>query len=119
MTVEPSIFTTATTLVFAFFYLFYLLYISSKRKIEIYDGLLLSLVAIIPGLFVLFPEISTTLAEIYDIDNTYTVWFGLLIAVLYILMIRLTIKVNNLNKLNIKLLQEISILSVRKKREKK
>ena len=110
MKTDISFLTTFVILTFSFFYLLYLFYISSQRKLDFYDTIFLSLVSIVPAIFIISPNISYYLNQFFNIKNTFSIWFGLLIAVGYILIIRLSIKVHEINKLNINLTQEISIL---------
>lgn len=110
MTTEVSFLTISATVLFSICYLVSLLYISAKRKIDIYDTVYLSSISIVPSSFIIFPELTNLLSNVFNIKITFAAWFIFLLVIVFICILRLSIKVNELSKINKDLIQEVSIL---------
>jgi len=98
-------------LVFSFFYLFYLLRKSAKREIDLIDTFLLSFVAFIPSLFAVFPKFTDVVVSFSGVTFPFVVWFGLLFAVIFYILIRISRKIYKIENNNKKIIQELSIIS--------
>ena len=75
-----------------------------------YDLVMLSTVAIVPGIFVAFPTIAFWLSNIAGVRFPFVVMFGILFTFLFVFVHRLTIKLHILEVDNRLLIQEISLL---------
>lgn len=96
--------------VFAIGYLFFLIRKTAHQQLDIYDLVMLSTVAIIPFIFIAFPGIALWVAEISGVEFPFVVMYGLLFAILFIFIHRLTVKLHRLEMDNRLLIQEISLL---------
>ncbi|HAW49543.1 TPA: DUF2304 domain-containing protein [bacterium] len=111
MEYHPTIQTTIFISLFLVVYLVVLLKNTIKNAIDLYDFLLLSSVAIIPSIFVLFPKFSEFLARLFGVAFPFVVLFSLLLLIIFVYLYRLVVKINNLNNKNILLIQELALLS--------
>ncbi|MEQ8969653.1 MAG: DUF2304 domain-containing protein [Coleofasciculus sp. C1-SOL-03] len=99
--------------IFIIGYLFILIKKTIKNTIDLYDLLLLSSLAIFPGLFVFAPRFVENLAHLIGVEFPFVILFGSLFVCVFIYLYRLIIKVNKQDKLNLLLIQEISLLKQR------
>lgn len=104
-----SLQTTIIVSLFAFCYLSFTAVETAKQKLDIYDLIMLSAVAIIPLIFVLFPSFSDWVAKISGVAFPFVVMFGVLFAILFIFIHRLTAKIHLLERCNRLLIQEMSL----------
>jgi hypothetical protein len=95
---------------FALCYLYFTARETAKHKLDIYDLIMLSAVAIIPLVFVLFPMFSDWVAKVSGVAFPFVVMFGLLFAILFIFIHRLTAKIHQLECCNRLLIQEVSLM---------
>lgn len=105
-----SLHTVAIIVLFALCYLSFTAYETAKQKLDIYDLIMLSAVAIIPLIFVLFPMFSDWVAKISGVAFPFVVMFGLLFVILFIFIHRLTAKIHRLEYCNRLLIQEVSLM---------
>ena len=96
--------------VFAFGYLFFITRKTARQQLDLYDLVMLSTVAIVPGIFVAFPTIAFWLSNIAGVEFPFVVMFGILFAFLFVFVYRITIKLHILEADNRLLIQEISLL---------
>ena len=96
--------------VFAFFYLLFLARKAAHHQVDVYDVFMLSMVAIVPGFFVIFPRIVYWIAKIVGIEFPFVIMFGFLFAIIFLFIHRLTIKIHRLESENRLLIQETSLL---------
>lgn len=104
---------TNTYIFIAIFAVGYMAFIAAKtarRQLDLYDLVMLSTVAIIPGLFVAFPRLSEWLAGVVGVEFPFVVMFGMLFAILFIFIHRLTVKIHRLELDSRLLVQELSLL---------
>ena len=102
-----------TIFVVIFFSLAYTIVIIRKtalQQVDIHDLVMLSSVVIIPSVFVGFPDVAFWFAKFAGVEFPFVVMFGMLIAILFIFVHRLTIKLHRVEKDNRLLIQEICIL---------
>ena len=105
--------TIKTVTLISFFAIGYMFFISRKaarRELDIYDLVMLSAVAIVPVICVAFPQVSSWLAKIAGVEFPFVVMFGMLFAVLFIFIHRLTVKIHRLESDSRLLIQELSLL---------
>ena len=96
--------------IFAICYLYYTARATARQQLDIYDLIMLSAVAIIPSSFVLFPVFAEWIAKVSGVVFPFVIMFGLLFAILFIFIHRLTAKIHRLEHHNRLLIQEISIM---------
>lgn len=102
--------TIIAVLVFALGYLFFLARATARNKLDIYDLIMLSMVAIVPSTFVLLPKLAEYIAQALGVLFPFVVMFGALFAILFIFVHRLTSKIHCLERENRLLIQEVSLL---------
>jgi hypothetical protein len=96
--------------IFAIGYMFFIVRKTARRQLDIYDLVMLSMVAIIPFVFVLFPQFAYWLSNIAGVEFPFVVMFGMLFAILFIFIHRLTVKIHRLELDSRMLIQELSLL---------
>ena len=96
--------------IFANGYLFFIIRKTARRQLDIYDLVMLSTVAIIPIVFVAFPRFSYLLADVAGVGFPFVVMFGMLFAILFTFIHRLTVKIHCLELDSRMLIQELSLL---------
>lgn len=116
---QSNIHTITAVSVFAITYLCFIAYATARNKLDIYDLIMLSTVAIIPLVFVLFPDAVVNLAHFLGVLFPFVIMFGSLFAILFIFVHRLTVKIHSLENDNRMLIQEISLLKTKQYTMKK
>jgi len=104
---------TNTYFLIVFFTLAYFVFIARKtarQQLDLYDFVMLSMVAVIPATFTFWPNIAFWLADLAGVAFPFVIMFGTLFLVLFLFVYRLTVKMHKLEKDNLLLLQEVSIL---------
>ena len=96
--------------VFTIGYLAFLLHRTLRQKLDLYDLFMLSTVAVLPAVFAFFPATAGWIAELAGVAFPFVVMFGLLLAVLFMLVHRLTAEFYRLDEQNRALAQELSLL---------
>lgn len=99
-------------LLFAIVYMFYIIRKTARQQLDIYDSVMLSTVAIIPVFFVSLPKIAFLLSNLAGVDFPFVVMFGMLFAILFIFIHRLTVKIHRMESDNRLLIQELSLLKL-------
>lgn len=107
--------TMLIVILFALSYLFLLLKKTARQQLDIYDLIMLSTVSFIPMLFVLFPSFADWVAYFTGVAFPFVIMFGLLFAILFIFIHRLTLKLHRLELDNRLLIQEVSLLRQKNK----
>lgn len=102
--------TKVAILLFAVLYMFHVFRKTGKRQIDLYDLFMLSAVALVPAFFVLFPSATQALTDLIGVAFPFVLLFGILLAVLFVFIHRLTTKVHRLEHDNYLLVQELSLL---------
>lgn len=95
---------------FAIGYMFFIIRKTARRQLDLYDLAMLSTVAIIPGAFVAFPNLAYWLANIAGVEFPFVVMFGMLFAILFVFIHRLTVKLHRMESDARLLIQEVSLL---------
>lgn len=104
---------TNTYLLIAFFAIAYLSFIASKtarQQLDLYDFVMLSMVAVVPATFTFWPNIANWLADLAGVVFPFVIMFGALFLILFLFVYRLTVHMHKLEKDNLLLLQEVSLL---------
>lgn len=115
MNVNSHIQTAVVVIIFSIWYLAGILRRTAKNQMDIYDLVMLSTVAIIPGLFIALPNTAIIVSKLVGITFPFVLLFAILIAVLFVFIHRLTMKVHKIEDDNRLLIQELSLLREQKK----
>jgi hypothetical protein len=95
---------------FALIYLIAILRKTARQELDLYDFFMLSMVALLPAVFTFAPALAKWVAEITGVAFPFVVMFGMLLAVLFIIIHRLTTKVHKLEHQSRLLVQEVSLV---------
>lgn len=110
--VLPSAETVAVISAFALIYMLVLLRKTLQGKFDLYDLLMLSMVAIIPAGFALFPSLAYLLSHLTGVVFPFVVMFGALFLVVFAFMHNITARLHKLERQNWALIQEQSLLAM-------
>jgi hypothetical protein len=97
----------------------YIIKKTSRQKLDIYDLAALSSVAVIPCLFVFFPGGFEKISRFLGVAFPFVVMFGAILAILFIFVHKLTVKIHFLENENRLLVQRLSLLQYEAKRASK
>ena len=106
---SPSIQTLIATGVFTFGYLSFLFVKTASKKIDLYDFVMLSNLALTPCVFLFFPDFSHFIAKLFGVRFPFVILFGLLFFVVFILLNRILRSIHRLEAQNRRLTQELSV----------
>lgn len=95
---------------FSIAYLSLLIRKTARHQLDIYDLLILSTVAIFPFTLAAAPELALWLTHITGVEFPFVVMFGMLFAILFLFIHRLTIKIHQLEQDVRRIIQEASLL---------
>jgi hypothetical protein len=115
--VTPSAVTVAIISGFALVYMLVLLRRTLQGKFDLYDFLVLSMVAILPAGFALFPRLAYLISHLTGVVFPFVVMFGALFLVAFVFMHNITERLHKLERQNWALLQEQSLLALELKRK--
>jgi hypothetical protein len=110
MTYEPTTHTTVLVAIFAAWYLLVLSRRTLTGRLDFYDLIMLSMVALLPAIFVFWPRLAEIVGILAGVTFPFVVMFGVLTLVVFIFLHRITLKLHKLERLNRLLVQEISLL---------
>lgn len=110
--VLPSAETVAIISAFAFIYMLVILRKTLQGKFDLYDLLMLSMVAIIPAGFALFPKFAYFLSHVTGVVFPFVVMFGALFLVVFAFMHNITARLHKLERQNWALIQEQGLLAL-------
>jgi hypothetical protein len=110
--VLPSIETMIVITAFALIYMLVLLNKTLKGRFDLYDFLMLSMVAIIPAGFALFPNLAYLVSHLTGVVFPFVVMFGALFLVVFVFMHNMTARLHRLERQNCALIQEQSLLTL-------
>lgn len=105
-----NIHTLVFVTVFATFYLLFLIRKTARQQLDIYDLVMLSTVAILPSIFVYFPEVAFGISKLLGVEFPFVIMFGMLFFFIFIFVNRLIVKLHRLESDNRLMIQEISLL---------
>jgi hypothetical protein len=83
-----------------------------QGKFDLYDFVILSMVAIIPAAFALFPTLAYLLSHLTGVVFPFVVMFGALFLVVFAFMHNITQRLHKLERQNWTLIQEQSLLEL-------
>ncbi|MEJ2125077.1 MAG: DUF2304 domain-containing protein [Alphaproteobacteria bacterium] len=120
--IAPSLQTIALISLFAALYLYWVFRKTIAMKLDLYDLIMLSMVAIVPLVFVTFPAIAMSVSSFTGVVFPFVVMFGGLFLVLFVFMHRMTARLHKIERQNCALVQEVGLLhleldEVRRKRQ--
>ena len=110
MNYHPSWQLVLAIVLFAACYLTYVTRKLLRGRIDLYDFIMLSTLAGIPALFVLWPGFTMFVARAFGIELPLAVMFGALFLVAFLLIHQLISKVHKLEAQSRRLVQELSLL---------
>ncbi len=110
--VLPSTETITVISAFAFIYMLILLRKTLQGNFDLYDFLMLSMVAIIPAGFALFPKLGYLLAHLSGVVFPFVVMFGALFLVVFAFMHNITQRLHKVERQNWTLIQEQSLMAL-------
>jgi hypothetical protein len=110
----PSVQTLVVIAVFALLYMRFLVKKTLRERLDLYDLLLLSLIALVPAFFAFFPYASDLITEFTGVAFPFVIMFGILFAVVFILVHRLAVRIHHLETLNRSVIQELALLDRKK-----
>lgn len=119
MNYQPTLPTLIFTTLFLMIYMLVMLKKTIRRKIDLYDLILLSSVAIVPAIFVYFPIVGTVLTQLTGVLFPFILIFGALFLIVFVFIYRSITQQNEIEKKVILLTQEISILKESLSKRKK
>jgi len=102
--------TIALILLFAAGYLTLILRRTARSQLDLYDLVMLSTVATIPVIFAIFPSVTYAITVATGVTFPFVILFGILLAVLFLFIHRLTVKLHRLERDSRLLVQELSLL---------
>lgn len=108
--VLPSAETVFVISAFALTYMLVLLKKTLQGKFDLYDFMMLSMVAIIPAGFALFPRLGYLVSHLTGVVFPFVVMFGALFLVVFAFMHNMTARLHRLERQNCALIQEQSLL---------
>lgn len=114
MTVDagPTTHTVIIIIVFSIVYLLIVLRRTLRGEFDLYDLIMLSMVAIVPFIFVVFPSLASYVSQVTGVVFPFIIMFATLFLVVFIFMHRMTARLHKLERQNCALLQELSLLSL-------
>lgn len=110
--VLPSNETVVVISAFALIYMVVLLRKTLQGRFDLYDFLMLSMVAIIPAGFALFPKLAYLISHLTGVVFPFVVMFGALFLVVFAFMHNITARLHKLERQNWALIQEQSLLTL-------
>lgn len=106
----PSLPTQIASFLFCVLYLSFLFRRLNQARLDVYDAVMLSAVAIGPALFIFVPDFSNGLANWLGVAFPFVILFSGLFVIMFLFVHRLTITLHKLQKQNRALIQEVAIL---------
>lgn len=110
--VLPSLETVVVNSAFALIYMLVLLRKTLQGKFDLYDFMMLSMVAIIPASFALFPKLAYLVSHLTGVVFPFVVMFGALFLVVFAFMHNMTARLHRLERQNCALIQEQSLMAL-------
>jgi hypothetical protein len=91
---EPTSETEIFIAIFLVAYMWILLRQTVRRSLDVYDFLLLSAVAIVPGGLVFFPGLASRVARLIGVEFPLAIIFGALFLIVFVFLYRLVVRAN-------------------------
>ncbi len=96
--------------IFLFFYIGFLLRKAINGRLDLYDLIFLSAVAVLPAAFLFFPGLALAVSQLLGVAFPFVALFSILFALIFIFMHRLTVQNDLLQQRTRVLVQEIGLL---------
>ena len=112
-TFDPSPQTIVVVAAFCVIYLAVLLRRTVKGRLDLYDFLSLSTVAVVPSAFVFLPRFAEAVGRLAGVEFSFVAMFGALFVVLFMSIHKLTIHVHDLELRNRELVQAMALVEQR------
>ncbi len=109
---QPNPQTVLVLVIFAIIYTYRVTFKTAKRKIDLYDFIMLSSVAVLPIVFVSYPKLAEGIAKIVGVTFPFLILFGVLFVILFLFIHRMTSQIHKLESENRLLIQEVSTLKL-------
>lgn len=109
-TFHPNPQTVAAIGAFCVVYLAVLFRRTIRGRLDLYDFLALSAVAVVPSAFVLFPRFAEAVGTLVGVEFSFVAMFGALFVVLFMSIHKLTIHVHQLEVQNRELIQALALV---------
>jgi hypothetical protein len=116
MTTYPTLPTLVAIATFAVIYLLFIVRKTGRGTLDLYDMIMLSLVATVPAVFAFFPTIANLISHLAGVAFPFVVMFGILLTVLFLLVHRLTVNMHKMEQRNRSLVQELGMLRLQLER---
>lgn len=110
MTHSPSANTVILIALFTVGYLTFLLRKILRGRLDLYDLIMLSTVAVVPAAFAFFPGLADLASRAIGVAFPFVIMFGILLFVLFLLVHRLTVHMHRVETKCLLLVQELSLL---------
>ena len=107
---QPNPQTVVAVGVFCVIYLAFLFRRTIRGRLDLYDFLTLSAVAVVPSAFVFFPSFAQAVGTVVGVEFSFVAMFGALFVVLFMSIHKLTIHVHELEVRNRELIQAIAMI---------
>lgn len=107
---QPNPQTVVAVAVFCVVYLAFLLRQTIRGRLDLYDFMSLSAVAVIPSAFVFVPGFAQAVGTLLGVEFSFVVMFGALFVVLFMSIHKLTVHVHELEVRNRELIQALALL---------
>lgn len=107
---QPTMQTIVLIAAFTLLYLVGLVRQTVRGRLDFYDLAMLSMVALLPSLFVFLPQLADLLGRFAGVAFPFLVMFGALFLVVFFVLHRMTIEMHKSQKSNRLLIQELSLL---------
>ena len=98
---------------FGLFYMGFIIFRTISRKIDLFDLLLLSTIAMVPISFAFFPSFVNLMVKVTGVFFPFVVLFGMLHFFIFIHLHQLTEKLHILDDKNKNLVQEIGLIDLK------
>lgn len=110
--IAPHMETLVFVLGFGTVYMLVVLRKTLHGKFDLYDFFMLSMLAIVPASFALFPELTARISQLSGVAFPFVVMFGALFLVVFVFLHRMTARLHKLEHQNCTLIQELGLLTV-------
>jgi len=107
----PSVPTVIVVSAFCVGYLAYLTYRLYSNAIDLYDYVMLSMIALLPGTFVLWPSLSYLIAELLGVTFPFVIMFSALLLVVFVIVHHVLVRLHRFERITRLLVQEIALRS--------
>jgi hypothetical protein len=107
---NPHIETIIIIILFSIIYLYCLFRETARQNLDIYDFIMLSTVGVFPMVFAIIPRLAEIISNFIGVKYPFVVLFGVLIALLFIFIHRLTRKIHRLENAYRNMLQDLCIM---------